>query len=156
MHCFRIFLTLPSVRPKKPIITYDRLLLNIKLKKEKERTAIKELMLTPKGMKQQKLFNFKALKSPENKQTICSTDRRLEYSIQLKRKIIQKNLAKRNSYDFDVKDNFQNHFPLSLLIKSLTVPVSRLFFSIFMIKKNKKCSSFSILAKPPLLSPRLT
>ena len=127
---------------KKPIITYNRLLLNLKLKKEKKIKIFKESMLTPKYNKKAKIPQ--SLQKSSKK--LCCTDRRMEYSIKLSKKL--KN-SKKNLQSPDIQGFIPNSKQISITTfqSFLIKPLSRLFFSIFQVKKPSKSREFSFLTK---------
>lgn len=146
LYTFRAFLNLPS-KPRKPFISYNRLLLNKKIKKEKEILAIKESMLTPRTSWKFYQTNYKTnTTTPENRGLGCVTERRMEYSIKLYQKI-HRSKNNRKSSDFGLKKVYNNQTAVNGLVNSILKPFGRLFFKIFCIKKNKKTKSFSLLRK---------
>ena len=153
LYCLHIFLQLPP-RLKKPFISASRLWLNKKQKMEKELLAIKESMLTPKNFTKVVTLKFNSGSfTPDNKQLLCSTDRRMQYSSKLLMKKRIKSSKQLKVFESNMRISRKYYSPILLLIKSLkTIAVRILLFETFRIKRNKKFKSFSILTKFPPLS----
>ncbi|OMJ94442.1 hypothetical protein SteCoe_2340 [Stentor coeruleus] len=140
------------VRMKKTFISYDKLILNMKQKKEKEKLAIRESLNSPKFGKKNMVFCVKNVSSPENQ--AGATERRLEYSLKLNQKLQKINL-KRKSMDLDCKGVRKVKIEEAwVMVRTLIKPVSRVFRWVFLERKKRKGNSFSFLIKANTLSPR--
>lgn len=143
------------VRMKRTFISYDKLILNMKQKRQKEKLAIRESLNSPKFGKKNMVFCVKSVSStPENQ--AGATERRLEYSLKLNQKL-QKIGLKRKSMDLDGKGVRKVRTEEAwVLVRTLMKPVSRVFKFVFLERKKRKGNSFSFLIKANTLSPRYT
>lgn len=127
-------------RPKKNSISYDKLLLNLKLKKAKEISILKNSMISPKFPKKSKVFSVKSINnSPTYNNSSCATERRLEYSLKLTKKLQEKS-EKKLGYDFKLERNIFAYSKAGLSLCSIFQGVlKRVFFSIFFeVRKGKQ------------------
>lgn len=72
---------------KRAIISYDKLLLSVKRKKQREIMNIRESLNSPRFMKKSLAFDGKSISLTLESQSLGSTERRIEYSLKLNQKL---------------------------------------------------------------------
>jgi hypothetical protein len=153
-HLSWAFTTIFNFQPKgkKSFITVDRLLNNVRLKKQKEKVLMKNSMSSPKFQKKNSLFYVKSINNSP-KFNSCATERRLEYSMQLSKKL-QIKAEKKLSYDFKLNNNiFAYPKAAGILNKVLKTVARRVFLQLFFVKsKNSRVQLIN--KKSPLISPK--
>ena len=137
---------------KKSFITYDRLLNNVKTKKQKQKTLFKSSISSPKFKKKNSLFYVKSINNSPKYNT-CATDRRLEYSMQLSLKL-QTKTEKKLSYDFKLNNTiFSSPKAASILSKVLKSALRRVLTTTFITKKSSSKTQL-LTKKSKLISPK--
>ena len=139
---------------KKSFITYDRLLNNVKSKKEKEKIMFKNSISSPKFQKKNSLFYVKSINNSPKFNT-CATERRMEYSMQLSLKL-QSKTEKKLSYDFKLNNTiFSSPKAAFILSKVLKSVLKRVLSQTFLpAKPSSKPQLYLHLKKSKLISPK--
>ena len=137
---------------RKSFITYDRLLNNIKSKKEKEISLLKNSMSSPKFQKKNSLFYVKSINNSPKYNT-CATERRMEYSMQLSRKL-QIKAEKKLSYDFKLNNNIFAYPKAATILSTVLRSVLKRILTQTLLRQMHPSKPQLLIKKSKLISPK--
>ncbi|OMJ70657.1 hypothetical protein SteCoe_31317 [Stentor coeruleus] len=114
---------------KRAIISYDKLLMSVRRKKQKEIMIIRESLNSPRLIKRNSDFNGKNLSLNVGDQSLGSTERRLEYSLRLNQKLQKISMNKNAVKTCGRVEGKYRTDRISFMVRALYRPVYSIFMS---------------------------